>query len=192
MNTKKLDRRTIYTKRALKQSLLELISDRPIGKVSIKAICEQADVNRGTFYKYYSDQYDLLNEIQNELDAETRSAFEHVDPDSASGEDIVIGVIHSIAAHSSFCQILCSDYSDRSFLEKMMNNARHKFVERWSPKIKGADPAQLGRLYTFVANGVTAVIIEWLRTGMKESPEEIAAFVAKVEYHGLSYFLDEG
>jgi AcrR family transcriptional regulator len=64
---RKNDRRVRYTKTALKQSLLELMRDRPIEKITVKDICEKADINRGTFYAHYTDPYDLLTQIEDEL-----------------------------------------------------------------------------------------------------------------------------
>jgi AcrR family transcriptional regulator len=174
----------------LKQSLLELISDRPVGKVTIKEICDMADVNRGTFYNHYNDQYALMNEILNDLDVESKAAFEDIHIDSVKSVDILVGVIRIIATNSSLCKIICGDYSDKRFLNKLINNARDKFIEKWKPKMKNADIKQMDRLYTFVANGVTAVIQAWLENGMEESPEEIAAFILRIEHHGLSSFAD--
>jgi AcrR family transcriptional regulator len=181
MKTEKTDRRVKYTKMALKQSLLELISDRPIGRVTIKEICDTADINRGTFYKHYNDQYDLMNEILSELDIETKAAFEHIHTDAANSAAVVAEIIRIIAAQSSLCKIICGDYSDKKFLRKLINNAREKFIERWKKIIKNADTKQLDMLYTFVANGVTAIIQNWLQGGMEESPDEIAGFIAKIE-----------
>lgn len=61
---KKENRRTQMTKRMLKDSLLELLEHQDIQKISIRALCELADINRSTFYKYYASQYDLLKDME--------------------------------------------------------------------------------------------------------------------------------
>ena len=53
MAVERSDRRVRYTKTVLKQSLLELMKDRPIGKITVTEICRLADVNRNTFYAHY-------------------------------------------------------------------------------------------------------------------------------------------
>ncbi len=55
------------TKKILKNSLLELLEQQDIQKISIRSLCELADLNRSTFYKYYGSQYDLLKEMENDL-----------------------------------------------------------------------------------------------------------------------------
>ena len=46
-------RRTRYTRRAMQDALIDLMRERPLGSITIKALCEQADVNRSTFYAHY-------------------------------------------------------------------------------------------------------------------------------------------
>lgn len=189
MKGEKPDRRVKYTKMVLKQSLLELMADRPIGKVTIKDICELADVNRGTFYKHYNDQYDLLNEIQDELDFEIKATLEKRLTDSSSGTEIIKEIFFCIAAQSSLCKVLCSDYGDGEFLKKLMFNAHDQFIEEWKTKLKQADIKQLDKFYTYTANGIIAVAQEWLQKGIDESPEEIALFIEKTTNYGLSSFV---
>ena len=58
MQDKKKDRRVKYTKKALKNSLIDSLKEKTIEKITVKELCEKADVNRGTFYSHYSDQFD--------------------------------------------------------------------------------------------------------------------------------------
>ena len=190
MKSEKPDRRVRYTKMVLKQSLLELLTDRPIGKVTIKDICDLADVNRGTFYKHYNDQYGLLNEIQNELDFDIRTTLEKKLDDSSSGAEIIKEIIRCIAAQSSLCKVLCGDYADGEFLKNLMFIAHDQFIDEWRTKLKQANIKQLDRFYTYTANGIIAVAKEWLLDGMVESPEEIALFIEKATNYGLSSFVN--
>ncbi|WP_286946022.1 TetR/AcrR family transcriptional regulator [Acetobacterium sp. UBA5834] len=43
---------------------MELMETRPISKISVKMICETADINRSTFYAHYADQYALLTQLE--------------------------------------------------------------------------------------------------------------------------------
>ena len=53
MVEKKTDRRILKTKRALRESLLYLLKEQPIQKISVSRLCEKSDINRSTFYTYY-------------------------------------------------------------------------------------------------------------------------------------------
>ena len=56
----KTDARVKYTKMVLKKALLELMQHKPVNKITVKEICERAELNRATFYAHYSDCFDLL------------------------------------------------------------------------------------------------------------------------------------
>jgi len=67
MKTKKTDRRVKYTKMVIKDSYIKLLKQKPVSKITIKRICEDADSKRATFYNHYLDQYDLLHQIKKEV-----------------------------------------------------------------------------------------------------------------------------
>lgn len=58
---------TAQTRRNLQQALWSLYSERPITKISIKEITDRAGYNRGTFYLYYRDVYDILDQMEQEI-----------------------------------------------------------------------------------------------------------------------------
>ena len=60
------DRRVRRTKQLIKQSLIELMHEKPFKDITVKDITERADLNRGTFYLHYVDIYDLLSKIEDE------------------------------------------------------------------------------------------------------------------------------
>ena len=64
---KKEDRRVTMTKRMLKEALTEMLREVDIYHVSIRELCQRADINRTTFYKYYGSQFDLLADMENDL-----------------------------------------------------------------------------------------------------------------------------
>ena len=59
--TKKLDRRTAYTRMVIKESLYKLLEKKHLSEITVKELCAQADINRTTFYRNYMDIYDLYD-----------------------------------------------------------------------------------------------------------------------------------
>src|SRR5690625_7405389 len=51
----------------LKESLMSILQDKQIYSITVKEICELADINRSTFYAHYKDQFDLLGQIEEEI-----------------------------------------------------------------------------------------------------------------------------
>lgn len=52
------------TKRLLKESLIKLLKEKDIQKISITELCNEAGINRTTFYSHYSSQYDVLKDME--------------------------------------------------------------------------------------------------------------------------------
>ena len=59
----KNNRRVLITKRILKESLLQLMKEKPISKISIKEICDLSEMSRSTFYLHYQDLINCHIEI---------------------------------------------------------------------------------------------------------------------------------
>ena len=66
MAEKTTDRRTLKTRRALRDALAELLMEKELHKVTVQEIADKAEVNRVTFYKHYLDVYDLYDKIESE------------------------------------------------------------------------------------------------------------------------------
>ena len=61
------DRRTRRTKKLLTEAFIELLSVKKLNEITVKELCDKADVNRGTFYLHYQDIYDLKRQIETDL-----------------------------------------------------------------------------------------------------------------------------
>lgn len=61
------DRRVRKTQQAIKSAFLELLNHETFEKLTVQQLVNKADINRGTFYHYYLDKYDLLEQLENEI-----------------------------------------------------------------------------------------------------------------------------
>ena len=66
-----------FTKQAIMNCLLELLSTKQLDKITVKDICEICEINRNTFYYYFQDIYDVLDAVfQNEAEKSVRDVNE--------------------------------------------------------------------------------------------------------------------
>ena len=72
----KIDLRIIKTNKVLFEALITLMEQKDFEKIKISDICDQALINRSTFYAHYEDKYDLLlamiNDLKNNLERELK------------------------------------------------------------------------------------------------------------------------
>ena len=96
-------RRTRYTRRAMQDALIELLRDQPLGSITVKALCERADVNRSTFYAHYTSIEDLLHDIEDEtmawvLPRSTSCSRSLIQPASSTSSNVSANTSPTIAS----------------------------------------------------------------------------------------------
>lgn len=62
-----VDLRIQKTQKSIKQAFFDLIEEEGFDHISVKDITARAMISRNTFYLHYSDKFDLLNKICDEL-----------------------------------------------------------------------------------------------------------------------------
>jgi len=185
------DRRVKYTKRVLKESLLKLMEQKPVNKIQIKEICELADVNRGTFYAHYNDQFDLLRQVQDEFAAEIKTIQGKRQTQEADTLGMITELMTQLAGQRPLCNILFGTNGDYDLINKLMDNAYTDFLNDWKQKFGNPSERQLEMLYAFISNGSAAIIRNWVVSGMKEEPGEVARFILQATNYGSHSFVKE-
>ncbi|GEN45453.1 TetR/AcrR family transcriptional regulator [Alkalibacillus haloalkaliphilus] len=183
----KMDRRKKYTRMVLKDSLIELLAEKPIASVTVKEICELADVNRSTFYTHYADQYDLLTKIENEIIDDMNA---YLSSYSFTKEDEALlmtqKLVEYITDKKLMFETLLNENGDSTFEKRLMEVAR-RFVMKNTMEGTDLDEQFSSYLSTYIISGAIHVIKEWIASGMEESPREIAELINHFSNRGLSY-----
>ena len=180
---KKLDRRVEMTKKLLKKSLIELLKTESIQKISIRTLCQNADINRSTFYKHYSSQYDLLKDIEEDFFGEIEEFFspipslpELTDADRTLQLTNVLTYMH---ANLDLCKILMIYNIDPDFEAKLMTLP--SVIERSRhDSQRSINFQQFSYIQLFVLDGAYCMIKRWSIGDCQESPQEIATMIRSI------------
>ncbi|MDT8860248.1 TetR family transcriptional regulator C-terminal domain-containing protein [Alkalihalobacillus sp. MEB130] len=184
----RLDRRIKYTRLALKESFIKLMQEKPVTKITIKEVCELADINRSTFYSHYADLYDLLNQIEDEIIEDlnqTLSAYNYTKNEEAI--QMTEKLLEYLVKNRESSQTLFSEHGNPAFQKKVMMLA-HRHLIKFFISDATTLPFNAEYLSIYIANGSIHVIQHWLKNGLKESPKEIAELVISLANEGLSSF----
>lgn len=183
----RVDRRVLYTKMVLRESLLELMREKPIAKITPSELCRCADINRNTFYTHYDSPEALLKSIEDELYEQVRHSIER-SLKNGSISTLLTEICQSIYDNRDLCTVLFSEYGDKDFLRHIIDLAHDSTVAEWRAAGMAENEEQNEMLYHFSVNGSVALIQKWIQDGMKKSPQELALFIEKVSYYGLKGF----
>ena len=72
-----MDKRIEKTKRSIVNAFLELRSRKAIEKITVKELCEKAEINKSTFYTHFKDIYDLSEQLEIQTANEIISGLRH-------------------------------------------------------------------------------------------------------------------
>ncbi|MEA4895850.1 MAG: TetR-like C-terminal domain-containing protein [Oscillospiraceae bacterium] len=177
-------RKTRYTQMALQDSLIELMQKKPISKITIKELCEKADLNRTTFYAHYTDQYDLLRQIEEETLSWGRNMISSFTLESPKADVLrnLEKVFDYLVENRNHIQVLMSEQGDLDFQKQLMTTIYEQCGV--SPINKpGADLATRELYFVFVVNGSIGLIQNWLKNGFKESTPEMVEIIYNMTFY---------
>ena len=173
---KKEDRRVRRTKKLLTQALTQLLQTKQINEITVKELTELADMNRGTFYLYYKDVFDMLEKIEDgmfeRLD-QIISAHENEDM-SVQTRPMLEDLFVFIEENQEMCRVLLSPHGDMNFLHRLNEVVREKCLRAWPNIRKEKGEADFDYHYSFVVFGCAGIIRAWVNRNCSESAEKMA------------------
>jgi len=176
----KENRKIRYTKMVIRDSLMELMKGNSILNISIKDICELADISRSTFYAHYKDQYDLLRQIEEETLAYLEDLLKKYDDKRSDREFTrMIEEVLTYIADNNSVQVLLSEHGDINFPKKLFWNfaLRKQITSFFSDKMQ--EDETISCYYIFVLNGAIGLIQHWLKNEMHIPIPRLARMIQK-------------
>jgi AcrR family transcriptional regulator len=182
---KNIDRRVKYTKDVLKETLIQLMAENHISKISVKKICEIADVNRSTFYAHYDNPYDLLSQIERETVEDIHQFIAKEESRQVTLRAMLRLILEYAAQNTELFRILLSERSDSSFRKEIMKLVKEQaLVETQIGRESNAHI--IGYIQLFSITGSLSILDKWLEDGMVESIDELADLLLTLLHLGIS------
>ena len=77
-----VNQRTRLTKALLRQAMLRQLETKGVDRVTVVGLCQDAGINRSTFYRYYSAPGDVVQDLQQSILEDIRQIMARIDPGS--------------------------------------------------------------------------------------------------------------
>ncbi len=155
----------------IRKSFTKLLSLKPIQSISVKELCEEAGINRGTFYTHYKDLYDLRDSIEEEALDDFKEAMKPLLAEDGPNP----------------VKVTAGPYGDKLFLLKLLNIGRQTCMDSYTKYFEKASPKKLEYYYAFASMGCIGLLQKWLDEGMVAPAEEIAQAAEEFMTGGLEY-----
>nr|WP_263314088.1 TetR/AcrR family transcriptional regulator [Mammaliicoccus sp. Marseille-Q6498] len=162
---KSTDLRVIKTKKALSESLLDLLANKAFSVVTVNEICEHSLVHRTTFYKHYMDKFDLL---QYALQENTKEFFnidihERLEKPFQSMEKSFITKLSDVFDKQT-------ETNDSNFGDVVINHFITLFSKDFENNINKVTVRDKfpQSLLTYIYGANLAAIVQWAKSEMKD------------------------
>jgi len=179
---RKENRKVRYTKMVLRDSLMELMKTKSILSITIKDICDLADISRSTFYAHYKDQYDMLRQIEEETLAyfeDMLNKYKDLRSKNATTE-MVEAMLTYIANNGNSIQVLLSENGDIDFQRKMfVHFTNHTHVKRYLSD-KNQDDETKAVYSVFLIHGAMGVVQHWLKENTSMPVQKLAKIILRM------------
>lgn len=182
MKDKKIDRRVKVTMMLLEDALISAMQTTHISKISVKQLCEIADINRITFYAHFQDQYQLLESICNQAFDNIENYMERQDfhEKSPISYQTLTKILEYIKQNSDLFRALLSDHSDVDIQRKFIT-----LVMKYTP-YEITNPRMKEYFSAFGLAGCVSILQIWLKEGMLDTPSDLAKIILQAINHGIT------
>ena len=171
-------RRVRMTKMLLKQSLIDLMHEKSIHDISIKDICIGADVNRSTFYRHYNTQFELYDDILEDITQDIAGIYAGCAGEDYTAQGFLTEILKYIEANRETFLVVLSGNSNVS-----MGETFNRFTNRF---IDTEHASELSiYIVQFIAAGMTSFLWTWLNKEKRRSAEDVALIISSVMTHGI-------
>lgn len=188
----KTDRRVLKTKRAIHKAMTQLAAEKDINDISVKEIADLADINRKTFYNYYTGVYQLVDEIENEIVDYFAELIKTIDFEQALADPSIVfyKLYNTFSNHVEFIDALFSSDCNSSLVSKVLN----KLIEMTSDAAVEhfrSDPEKTEVITRFIFAGEIAAYQAWFHSDRKMPVKELSRTIEILCTKGLDGLLTE-
>ena len=160
------DLRFLRTQEQFQNALLELLETKELKEITVKEICDKANMSRNAFYQHYGYKEDLYDQMVSKATERIRKSLTPIIPDISHLKKDTIqmyakGIIDAVTeVHDLIYVMLKSDGG--MFMRQLTDLIFGQFFTYALPFFNIEDSEELRLYYEFLSAGLSAFIIKWI------------------------------
>ena len=189
MDANVTDLRIVKTRTNIKNSLIDLLAEKNVSKITVTELAEKAMINRKTFYRHYHTVQDVVDDINYDM---INDVISHAKKSDRDGNNLVnqlnfIGI--SIVENKEQINKILKN-SPEVFGSGRSVELLKRFIEvSIRPVLNFKNETKLKYLVEFVVSGFISVYVRWFSEGCAESSEKGADAVNEFVLGALSEYV---
>lgn len=180
--TVKEDLRIVRTRKLLSNTLLDMMEEESIEKISVIELCNRAMVNRATFYAHFEDKYHLLTfaleELKDELYAKFTKEAKLTTPTDTINSLMVMAIDFFFDKHNHIANIIRNNRNGKvvSTIEESIAHSIKYQLSKYKDSYDIKLPLQV--ISCFLAGGMVSTALLCIDNPGKYSQEEFLSYIA--------------
>ncbi|MCL2662557.1 MAG: TetR family transcriptional regulator C-terminal domain-containing protein [Oscillospiraceae bacterium] len=176
----KEDRRVRKTKKALREGLAELLTEKSIQNITVRELTDKADVHRSTFYANFVDIYDLYNHIEETVINELRDIFNVTN--GLDTTQCIVLLFEYISTNKQISCLVLGSHVGTSFIHSISTVFKDIYIDYWRTTININLPSDKLEIYAlFLFSGHLGVIREWAVNDFNTSQDELLEIISAID-----------
>lgn len=158
----------------MKNSLIKLMQENNYKDISICDLCDDANLNRGTFYLHYKSIDELVKELENDFFSKLSKVITSNYPVKNNDfSHICSDFINLIKEDQDFLRALISKNGDYSFRRRLTRYTKEIALNLNKFEVDADDKQYLPFYITFLIEGGVGLMLEWISNGCQEDAMDI-------------------
>ena len=181
-----MDRRVIKTKRAIKKAFFTLLAEKEVNDISVTDISRLAEINRKTFYNYYTGVFQLVDELENDIINKLQATLKDLDIIECLKDPIKLFDLldSAIGVNDPFLRNMLEAEKVSGVFNKFENKIICLIRDEVARQMH-TDPTATEYVIHFMLAGEISVYKAWLRSDRSYPVEELAAMVNELALNGV-------
>jgi AcrR family transcriptional regulator len=185
---KKQPELTAQTKQNLMEAFWQLYCKEGIEKVSVKEITAKAGYNRSTFYEYFTDVYDVLEQIENSL-LPSPQDLPPLKLDNSSATPLPIDtVINIYEKNRKYFVVLLGENGDPSFQSKLKRSVKEMLKNKLVTEGIG-DNFELDFTLEYILSAMIGVLSYWFSLDTIPPRDRLLELMYELTHNGVTHKL---
>ncbi len=184
---KPVDRRVLKTKRAIRNAFAKLMVEKDINDITIMELAETADINRKTFYNYYSGVYQVVDDIEHDI----LSSYAEL----LGGVEFREYMDAPVSLFNRFSQLINMDpeffgylltmNGNISLITRIMRLLKEKTCEVMVAQLE-VEAYKADIMIDFVLSGMLSVYQHWFSSDRSVPAEEVSQIISTMSFGGIN------
>ena len=171
------DKRVQKTKKTLRNTMLDLLESKDFEDISVTELCEQAQISRITFYSHYSDKYELINDLFENIINDTTAFYYAMERENNPAHDPVESYCNLLECILDICYNKLPVFANTGRRDSYLIYSTYQYImkyvrivmEKASEKLRPKFPVD--KTTSFICNGILGYVNICLSE--KNSPDAI-------------------